>query len=241
MNYFARVLEIVFPRSKTCLICGHKVGSDIVCRPCREKIVSRHGLEVCPVCGRYLKSRPGNSFYQHCPECLSKPPAFSMARSVGPYQGTLKEAIYLYKYSGHRSLSEFFGRLLTEVLLDELTYGGQELLVPVPLSRQRMCIRGFNQSELLATKMSQILNLPVVPCIERVVDTPRQSKLTGKARRDSLKGAFRLKAFPGTGNVILIDDILTTGATAEECAILLREAGANSIHVLTLASGIQEK
>lgn len=241
MTTFEKILALLFPLAKGCLLCGKGRERTAVCRGCREKMSARNHFSSCPVCGRYHDQvTAGSENKLTCSECLRIPPAYFAARSVGPYRGPLKEAIYLYKYRGYRSLSQVFGQLLTELFLSEPRFTNADLLVPVPLSPQKTISRGFNQSELLAVRVGQLLNLPVEACLVRVRHTPSQSKLTGKARRDNVKGVFALSKTPRHRNVILIDDILTTGATAEECAKVLLQAGVRWVGVLTLASGIQE-
>ncbi|MHB9093456.1 MAG: ComF family protein [Eubacteriales bacterium] len=241
MTALEKIMALLFPLAKTCLLCGKGKAQDGICQGCRKKISARNGFSLCPVCGRYhAQGNSGNENNKSCVECLKFPPSYFAARSLGPYKGILKEAIYLYKYRGYRSLSDVFGQLLAELFLSEPCFAGTDLLVPVPLSLQKTNSRGFNQSELLAARLGQLLNLPVETCLIRVRHTPSQSKLTGKARREIVKGVFALGENPRPGNVILIDDIFTTGATAEECVSVLLTAEVKSVGVLTLASGIQE-
>ncbi len=242
MEALKKMLTLLFPVPNNCLLCGLSAGQNNICPRCREKIITRDKFLYCPVCGRYYpEGSPGKDKNRLCAECLETPPAFFMARSLGPYRGALKEAIYNYKYRGYRSLASFFGRLLAELLLNEPGFAGTDILVPVPLSQEKTDLRGFNQSALLAAKIGQILNLPVSTDLIRLRNTPSQSKLVRKARIANIKGAFTLNNHFGVRNILLIDDIFTTGATAGECARVLLESGGQSIGVLTLASGVQEK
>ncbi len=164
-----------------------------------------------------------------------------LARSLGPYRGALREAIHLYKYNGYRSLADFFAPLLAEVFLKEAGFSSTDVIVPVPLSQDKLKVRGFNQSELLAVKTAKILNLPVSTALSRLKQSPAQSSLIGAARQDYIQGVFAACKTVNRMNVLLVDDILTTGATAGECSCVLLRAGAKSVCVLTLSSGIQEK
>jgi ComF family protein len=159
---------------------------------------------------------------------------------LGPYQGLLKETVYLFKYGGCTSLAKFFGLLLAELYIDEPQYPRDPVLVPVPLSQEKLQARGYNQSELVAAEIGRILNLPVSSALRRVVHTPSQTRLTRQARQEMIKGVFVLTQKLERPDVILVDDILTTGSTAGECTRVLRESGIKAVGVLTIASGIQE-
>lgn len=243
-----KIRTCLFPAKDKCALCGLETKG-ILCHRCREKMTGQKGLSFCPVCGRFQwsikeKKQPPNRGFKNqgpCPECLDKPPVFFLARSVGPYGELLKEAVYHYKYRGLRSLAEPLGLMMAGVYVKEPSFTDAGALVPVPLNRDKIIVRGFNQAELLAQKIGQVLNLPVITCLERVRFTPSQSKLTREARENNLRGAFRLITNIKYSKVILVDDILTTGATANECALSLMMSGVTSVGVLTLASVVLEK
>jgi len=250
LGLLEKMLQVLFPEKSSCLICGCPAGAEIICEGCMKRIGSRQGFSLCPRCGRYLPETGEGSRY--CLECREAPPAFFMARSLGPYGGDLKQVIYMYKYTGYRSLCSYLGLLLAELFLQERGFWDSSIIVPVPLSEGKLRIRGFNQSELLAERMGQLLNLPVARCLLRTIDTHSQSKLTRQGRQDNIRGAFTInrQIWPAVrigaigrpyGKVLLVDDILTTGATAGECSRVMLRAGAESIGVITLASGLQGK
>lgn len=242
MSILGKVMDLLFPAAAGCLVCGRGVVETGVCRHCRQEIAGRHNFFCCPVCGRYqLNSAEDPNGGKICHECRKRPPAYTAARSAGPYDDRLKEAIYKFKYGGCRSLAAFFGELLAGVFLDEKVFSAADLIVPVPISPKKLSVRGFNQSELLAVKTGRILGLPVRNLLTRIKHTPSQSKLTARVRREILKGAFAIVEPPGRVNVVLVDDILTTGATAGECSRILIDSGVKTVNVITLASGIQEK
>lgn len=242
---FRQLLHILFPEQQICLICGLGIGTDGICVKCRTSILAEK-VAFCQVCGRYRSEKStGLRSAPICKACLKMPPPFYAARSLGPYTGTMKEALYIFKYQGHRSLTNFFGLLLANVFLDEVVFAHTSVLVPVPLSKQKIVVRGFNQSQLLAEKLGQILRLPVENCLTRIIDTKSQSKLVREARKENVKGAFEIDAIKQANisgkKVLLIDDILTTGATVSECVDVLLHSGVQNVGVLTLASGTQEK
>lgn len=231
-----QVIGWLFPSADQCSLCGLP-GKGMLCESCRKKMPAKADLSFCPVCGRFLWSeRPGP-----CPECLAKPPLFALARSVGPYGGLVKEAVYQYKYRALRSLAEPLGLMMAGLFVRERSFTDADALIPVPLNREKIISRGFNQAELLALKMGRVLNLPVVNCLDRVRSTPSQSKLTREQREINLQGVFQLNADIKYKKVILIDDILTTGATADECSVSLMAGGVASVGVLTFASVVLEK
>lgn len=174
-----------------------------------------------------------------CAACREDPPVFDLARAVGPYEGRLKECIYQFKYFGHRSLAAPLAALMIELFLAEKRWQSADALVPVPIGPEKLLARGFNQAELLAGEMAKILRLPVANLLERKIDTVTQSKLTKHERRLNLRHAFVLKNQPETQGkrLVLVDDILTTGSTADECTATLRDGRAKEVFVLTLATG----
>lgn len=234
-----KLLDIIFPPGPACPICGAKADSYGACPQCRGQIIDTGGYTACPACGRYRTVKTGR-LGSLCIECLTSPPPFYLARSLGPYQGLLKEAVYLFKYEGCTQLAQFFGLLLAELYMAEPRYPRNPVLVPVPLSREKLQARGYNQSELVAAEIGRILNLPVSSALSRVINTPTQSKLTRQARQEMIKGVFEMTQKLAWPDVILIDDILTTGSTAGECTRILFESGIPAVGVLTIASGIQE-
>ena len=234
-----KLLDIIFPPGPACPICGAKADSYGVCPQCRGQITDTGGYTACPACGRYRTVQIESSG-SLCFECLTSPPFFYPARALGPYQGLLKEAVYLFKYEGCTQLAKFFGLLLAELYMAEPQYPRDPVLVPVPLSREKLQARGYNQSELVAAEIGRILNLPVSSALSRVINTPTLSKLTRQARQEMIKGVFVLTQKLKQPDVILVDDILTTGSTAGECTRILLESGIQAVGVLTIASGIQE-
>lgn len=234
------ILDFIFPPHPACRLCGSPLESNIsICAACQDKITACEG-SFCTICGRYwpLSAEVKPAI---CHECSERRPSFAAARSVGIYGGVLRDAVYLYKYQGCRSLSEEFGVMLADVFLREPILPRATAIVPVPLSSDKMKLRGFNQSQLLAGKLSSVLGIPVRNYLQKSINTPSQSKLTREARIDSVRGVFRLNHSPACEQIILVDDIFTTGATAGECSRVLLEGGADKVAVLTLASGRLEK
>ena len=166
-----------------------------------------------------------------CAGCMKKRPFFSMAMSFGIYEGILAEAINLYKFHGIKRLAGPLGEFLTD-----FDPAGIDVVVPVPLSITGLRNRGFNQSLLLAKAFSDKKGIPLVMNgLMKCRETGPQIGLSAKERAKNLKDAFSApRRFDGM-RVLLVDDVMTTGSTANECAKQLLKAGAGDVSVLTLA------
>ena len=150
----------------------------------------------------------------------------------------MREALHAFKFRGRRALAAPLGALLVEAMDGRLPMGGPALLVPVPLHPRRERERGFNQASLLARRLGRAWRVPVRDdVLVRAVATPSQTELDAKARRANVRDAFRLRRpdLVAGRHVLLVDDILTTGATLSECARSLRGGGAAVVGALTVA------
>jgi ComF family protein len=150
----------------------------------------------------------------------------------------MREALHAFKFRGRRALAAPLGDLLVEAMGGRLPAGVPALLVPVPLHPRRERERGFNQASLLARRVGRAWRVPVRDdVLVRAVATPSQTELDAAARRANVREAFRLRRADliAGRHVLLVDDILTTGATLSECARCLREGGAATVGALTVA------
>ncbi|MBI3933784.1 MAG: ComF family protein [Acidobacteria bacterium] len=172
-----------------------------------------------------------------CGICRRGAWGFEQARSFGWYEGALREIVRQYKYQRMQPLAKPLGKFLADAL-ERLNAGSLDLVLPVPLHRRRERQRGFNQAGLLAERVGKLCDIRRggKDCV-RVRDTPPQTGLRGAARRRNVKGAFAVphpERIHGL-RILLVDDVLTTGATADACARALKQAGAQGVWVLTLA------
>lgn len=185
--------------------------------------------------GRPEECRSGGGVV--CGSCVGERPPFSYARSAGRYEGVLRRALHAFKFRGQTGL----GPLLAELLFDVYLTGppaATDLVVPVPLHPARERTRGFNQSVLLAKPLARRLGLPCLPrVLRRQRPTRPQVDLTGSLRRQNVRGAFDVASPTAVWErrVLLVDDVLTTGATVSECAQTLLRAGASAVGVVTVA------
>ena len=157
-----------------------------------------------------------------------------MAYCFGAYEGTLRELIHLFKYGRMKPLAGTLAGYLASALPRDQQF---DAVVPMPLHWRRRWQRGFNQSELLARRTARRCGIPMVNAVRRTRATAAQAGLSNARRRENVTGAFHVKK-PNTvegRRILLIDDVMTTGATASACALALKRAGAGSVTLLALA------
>ena len=171
-----------------------------------------------------------------CALCASGARGFDRAYAFGLYDGPLRKLIHLFKYSGMKPLGRRLARLLDGALPQD-SMEAFDAVVPMPLHWRRRWKRGFNQSEILARLVAANHGLPVISAVRRVRATATQAGLTNSKRRKNVAGAFRVsqKRQIDGKRILLIDDVMTTGATAAACAAAMKRAGACSVTLLTLA------
>jgi ComF family protein len=208
-----------------------------VCIGCWSR-VGRVALPACRGCGQPLPSwRTISVEVERCAACRRRPPAFDRGAVACDYADVLRAIVHAFKYDGRRSLAVPLGRLLREAGRGMLE--GADAVVPVPLHPWKRLRRGFNQSADLA----RALGVPVRPVLRRSRATCTQAGLTPRQRRRNVAGAFTLAPWPWRVPVenqvlVLVDDVMTTGATLDACARVLKEAGAKEIRTLTLARAL---
>lgn len=191
----------------------------------------------CPGCAIPFGSKfaLSHSPTHRCGPCRKRPRRFDGAASAGPFEGALAEAIHRFKYKGCRAMAEPLGQA---VFRAAARIPRPDLVIPVPLSRRRLMEREYNQALLLADRVAGRFGLPMdSTTLIRVRDTEAQTKLSERERRAGIRRAFRVDdpAAVEDKRVWLVDDVMTTGATAEECARTLKRAGAKAVYILTAA------
>jgi ComF family protein len=229
------LLGTVLPAScRLCLNPLDNFSTIPVCPKCLHSALPLEAAFACAGCRTpFLNASPldANGL---CLLCSAGVNRYDAAYSYGVYEGELRALIHLLKYGRVESLAGPLGRLLQRSLPGSDAY---DAVVPVPLHWRRRFSRGFNQAHLLARVLGHALHIPVLSALRRTRSTPAQSSLTGIARRRNVRGAFQIRSssnIAGT-SLLLVDDVLTTGATANACATALKAAGARRVTVLTVA------
>ena len=196
----------------------------------------------CAVCGKTLLTDEAafGTAAPVCHGCRTRRPAFDLARSAAAFQGPVRQLVHGLKYRHGFRLAEPLAELLHGCFLAHFAAERPDLVCAVPLHRARRHRRGYNQSELLARLLARRLALPFAPgLLRRVRDTPTQTRMDARQRRDNMAGAFRVpeeRAPAAYGKcVVLVDDVMTTGATFGAAAAALREAGAGRVLCLSVA------
>ncbi|SHM38745.1 comF family protein [Caldanaerovirga acetigignens] len=227
-------IDALYPEKPYCILCGSKLkrGESLICSICQGRMEPL-SPPLCLKCGRPLERE--NTI---CEDCRGKNRHFLEARAFGPYRGVLKDIIHLYKYRGKSGLCELIGEKMCGTLKNQ-NWPSFDYLIPVPLHPERERERGFNQSLLLAEEISQRTGIPVFKGLVRTRPTEHQSLLEKGLREVNVAGAFAVKhglAINGK-TLLLIDDVYTTGSTADECSKVLLSAGAAGVYVLCAARG----
>jgi ComF family protein len=233
--------NLLFP--PVCGLCGAELqprgcGDPLLCDGCRDQfsVVGRH---ACPHCASPLPLLWSRA--DDCPRCHSRKYRFRYAIALGEYRGAVRQAVVSMKRAAYEPLTHSLGGLLGQAVAVRLSCESLQMVVPVPMHWWRRFRRGTNTARHLAAAVARQLQLPVVPnllvCQRR---TRKQGTLLPRQRTQNVRNAFRLS----TGyditdtKILLVDDVMTTGATLNEAARILRRAGASEVDVAVVARGI---
>ena len=239
-NILEPVLSLLFPNR--CSFCQKILeGSCCICDKCLIKVDFIHP-PFCVRCGAPLFNRDIMS--RSCIQCQDLSFQFEKNESIGVFIGILRELIHLYKFNRRRSLSRTFATLLMRYKKEYIK--SHDLLVPVPLNASRYSERGFNQSSLIADEISKNVQITCLKdCLKRTgASKPQSSIHTIEERLKNLTDRFHMrgkyKEVIMGKNILVFDDVLTTGATSSACARTLYDEGAGRIDILTLARAVKE-
>lgn len=239
MSPLRRLLDLVYP--PRCYACDAPAPAPGFCTACRAALVPPPAAP-CPVCDH--PTATAASPQRVCGRCLADPPAFRRARACFLFRSSghddpLRTAVHRYKYGRDTALASGLGTLLAA---GRHRLDACDVVVPVPLHVERLRWRGFNQALLLARRLCRAGGARLaVDCLVRSRPTLPQVELDENARRHNVAGAFavaRRDAVAGR-RVLLVDDVLTTGSTVDECSRALRRAGAAAVDVLVLARAVR--
>lgn len=220
--------KLFFPEDFTCELCGIEVFGERLCADCK-KTITFNDKALCPVCGRK------NVIPEICAECKAQPPKFVKAASPLVYEGGAVTLIHRYK-NGNGHLREYFSELIIKKLEELPAF---DSIAYVPMTERTRRRRGYNQSEELAKCVSEKINAPLAQgAIIKVSETPEQKSLTRAERAENLKKCFKVEnreAVKGK-KILVIDDVMTTGATADAISERLYGAGAAGVYFASVAS-----
>lgn len=225
------LLELLFPGR--CLLCGDNLifNSDSfspLCRSCLKKIKPINSRRRCRVCSAGLISEA-----ELCTRCRNRNYAFTSNYSIFEYRGVIKELIYQYKFRNRKRVAPILARMLAEVFHKR---HNNEPLIPVPARKYTLRKRGWDHVDLISRIMEREYNTRIFRLLKRTGGIPQKS-LGFEARARNIRGSIALRKVGqlNMSSVVLLDDIFTTGATASECARVLRSAGICEVEVLTLS------
>jgi ComF family protein len=229
-------LGLVFPRN--CPLCDRTLEAEddgCICPACLTDF-RRIAPPMCHCCGRPVAGQVVNEFT--CSHCTGKRLHYDRAISAALADTRMLDAIHRFKYQGQVFFGPQLGQLLVECARIYVPWGEIEAIVPVPLHPRKERTRQFNQARILSQALAKAFGTSLVDDnLCRVIDTPSQTFLGAEERRKNLRAAFRVRQaddFRGK-RLVLVDDVYTTGSTANVCALELRKAGAEQVWVLTLA------
>jgi len=213
-----------------CLLCGHAAAHDLLCSTCRDSLPLADSR--CQRCAVHLPAQGATL----CGHCISKPPPQDAAYSAFRYLPPIRALLHDLKYSHRLHLANWLSDRFCETLT-ACHYPLQvESLIPVPLHPNRQRLRGFNQATELARRISQTFKLKLeFDCIQRQHPTPKQTGLNMRDRKHNLRGVFKLDNKKLPTSCALVDDVVTTGATSQELAALLKTNGVQHVEIWSIA------
>lgn len=231
------LLDAVYPRA--CCICGkplEKGHADCcgVCVEC-ESAIEYVGENCCMRCGKELT----DAAEQYCFDCARTGHIYTQGAAVFVYTDAIKKSIYRFKYKDKREYAIWYARMMAEHCEDRIRMWDPDVIVPVPLYRDKLRRRGYNQAELIAKELGRIVNIRVDSgYLIRNRETAPMKSLKGEERAKNLKRAFNIRTNGVKYNkVLLVDDIYTTGATIDACAKELKDFGVNKVYCISLCVG----
>ncbi len=227
-NWLDIIQDRVFP--PTCLLCNLSSNVFDICEPCAISL--EKNADCCYRCGETFES--SISAPKICGKCIYSPPAYDETHAPFIFQSGMRYLIHALKFHNSYKNSRLLGRLISESLQN--TPGLPELIIPVPLHPIRYRQRGFNQSLEIARTVSKQLKIPLdYSSCQRRKYTLQQSDLPAKRRKNNLRNAFTITRPIKADHIVILDDVMTTGATANELAATLKKAGVNRVDVWVCA------
>jgi ComF family protein len=231
LNYF---INFLFP--KVCSCCKQNLPASYkgnICNSCLSKLPKNDGLK-CSTCDVQIQSQ------KHCYDCSHNKNYFDLIKAPYKYEKSIKILIHNFKYSNRFFLAKDFSDGMVNIILENDLDKRADIIIPVPLFITRRFLRGYNQADLLAKEISKKINIKYEnKILIRKFYTKAQFLLNRKARQENLQQSFYInKKYTNiikSKNILLVDDIVTTCATVNSCAKILKQAGAKKVFVISIA------
>ncbi len=224
---------MVYPN--TCPLCEEIIAKDeLVCCDCAP-LIPYVNNPVCMKCGSEIEDETD----EYCEDCKKSNRSFKQGFPAMNYVGAVKDSITAFKYHSMKNYAQFYANEIMKCHGDKIRELDIDVIIPVPIHKKKLKIRGYNQAELLADKLSDMLETPMdVDLLVRSSNTEPQKELDNIEREVNLKKAFNLtEDIVKYKKVMLVDDIYTTGATIEACSALLLENGAEEVYYTSICIG----
>jgi ComF family protein len=236
------ILNLIYPEN--CCLCSTAVARHqdcAVCDACWKNLLQlRIRPPSCPSCGLpYYGLEPMQDHL--CSRCILNPPPYSGARAFGTYTSELANAVRQLKFNGRQNLTQLLVPLMAEAFWQSWRPEMFDFLVPIPLHPRKRAARGYNQAALLARSLSSLIGIAWRGAVlSRTVNTPPQVGLSDAARQENVRSVFSCKREERISGqrILLVDDVMTTGATLASAASVLLSAGARRVCCLTLARAV---
>lgn len=225
-----RLLDLVFP--PRCVSCN--AFGAFICSGCQATMTAAGGAR-CPTCWMPRRAGGARESAHPCGRCRHTAPAFNAVRAVYVYEGPARDAVHALKYRGVSAVAREMASSMATAL--QAWSPLVTVVMPVPIAGHRRRLRGYNQTELLAAEVARDSRLPLVRrALRKCLSTaPQVQQPDEEARRRNVAGSFNCRGRPPAGGVLLIDDVITTGATLDACARVLLNAGSGPVFALTFA------
>ena len=225
--------DLLYPRR--CPVCDRAVKpfGSLVCETCKDELTYIKE-PYCMKCGKELDSEET----EFCGDCMRHHHLFDTGRSLFAYK-SMSDSLYRFKYKGRQEYAAYYAECLSRRLGDWIRRCEPDVLVPVPIHKSKMYVRGYNQAEVLAKELGRIMHIPVdTTLIKRMRKTLPMKNLSVSERQNNLKRAFKIcRNDVKLSTIVIVDDIYTTGSTIDAMSYELRMAGIEHIYFVTLAIG----
>ncbi len=228
-----KVLDYVYP--PRCPVCDEVLPPGIdICEGCTKEAVTITE-PICKKCGKPIESRER----EYCSDCLEKQHVYRQGRAVFLYRAGIKKSMYRFKYSNRREYAQFYARYAARLHGSWVLKNRIEVIVPIPMYPGKWRRRGYNQAEIFARALGKELGIPVdAGIVKRIRNTVPQKALNDKERQRNLKNAFQLAPnIVKYSQILLVDDIYTTGSTMDAVAAVLLSGGAQNIYYICISIG----